>query len=235
MARAAASDESTPLLTGEKHLDEHDVQVKPLQYRDIPRAISGATKAFANDSMMLYFKEPESSRLFHLRLWIDIAARLTDCVIRGKVNTVDHGDAFLFYGIPGDSRHKPPFSWILSLLPKLGNWEVRKRRNEFLTKAKALIETALGDQVDNLFEVQGLATVPSKQGRGYATALISVVHEMADVQGRATFVITGDAYKFYESVGYKLIGEDWFGNDNPKYHGPPGPIRLVRASFARSA
>ena len=52
----------------------------------------------------------------------------------------------------------------------------------------------------------------------------------ADAQGRATFVLTGDAWKYYESVGYKLIGEDWFGNDNPKWHGPPGPIRLVSIS-----
>lgn len=41
-----------------------------------------------------------------------------------------------------------------------------------------LIEDALGDTTEGLFEVQGLGTVPGKQGHGYATALINVVHEM---------------------------------------------------------
>ncbi|KAI0706865.1 hypothetical protein C8T65DRAFT_651150 [Cerioporus squamosus] len=166
--------------------------------------------------------------LHHVRQWIDVVARFTDAVNRGKINTVDNGDSFLYYGVPGDNKMRAPFSWILSLVNALANREVRKRKNEYITKAKALIDTAIGEKAsEDLFEVQGLGTVPEKQGRGYATALISVVHDMADAQGRATFVLTGDAWKFYESVGYKLIGEDWFGNDNPKYHGSPGPIRLM--------
>ncbi len=134
---------------------------------------------------------------------------------------------------------------------------MKQRRKEIIAKSHALLEAAIGERVDELFEVQRLATVPAKQGRGYATALISVVHDLvrivsgwpnlfrndahgmglwmlqADAQGRATYVFTGDTWKFYESVGYKLVGEDWFGNDNPKYHGPPGPIRLVSVSRLR--
>ncbi|RPD54390.1 hypothetical protein L226DRAFT_617849 [Lentinus tigrinus ALCF2SS1-7] len=225
----ASSRESLPLLAGEKAaacLQEHDVQVKPLKYRDIPKAVEGVMKAFANDSMMNYFKDAEPL-VFQARQRLDVATRFADCVHRHKIYTVNRGDSFLYYGVPGDNEYRPPFTWILFLTVKAGGREMRKRKHEFITKAMALIKTAIGDKVEDCFEVQGLGTVPEKQGHGYATALISIVHEMADAQGRATYVITGDAWKYYESVGYKLIGEDWFGADNPNWHGPPGPIRLM--------
>ncbi|TFK85839.1 hypothetical protein K466DRAFT_174404 [Polyporus arcularius HHB13444] len=250
---AACSDEFTLLLAGEKPLGDFqdlDIEVKPLQYRDIPRAVDGDFKAFANNSMQRYLIDAEDFRLHHVRKWIDSVVRFTDAVKRGKIITVDRGDANLLYGVPGNNTEKPPFSWIVSLVGALGSRELRKvrhgqgdcyasvssctrkitleqRRKEIITKSQALLEAAIGERVDELFEVQRLATVPAKQGRGYATALISVVHDLADAQGRATYVFTGDTWKFYESVGYKLVGEDWFGNDNPKYHGPPGPIRLM--------
>ncbi|RDX44754.1 hypothetical protein OH76DRAFT_1408834 [Lentinus brumalis] len=227
---AVCSDESTLLLAGEKPLGDFqdlDIEVKPLPYRNIPRAVDGDFKAFANNSMQRYLKDAENSRVHHVLKWIDSVVRFTDAVKRGKIITVDRGDAVLLYGVPGNNTEKPPFSWIVSLLGLLGSRELRKRRKEIIAKSHALLEAAIGERVDELFEVQRLATVPAKQGRGYATALISVVHDLADAQGRATYVFTGDTWKFYESVGYKLVGEDWFGNDNPKYHGPPGPIRLM--------
>ncbi|KAI0706864.1 hypothetical protein C8T65DRAFT_830213 [Cerioporus squamosus] len=227
----ASSDESTwTLLPGKKpfaYLKEHDVEVKPLQYRDIPRAVNGVFKAFTNDSTMRYFKEAESPMLYHARQWLDLATRFADCVNRGRISTVDHGTSFIYYGAPGDNKHKPPFSWILRLLGMLRSGEVRKRRNEFLTKATTLIEAAFGEKAEDMFEVEGLGTVPAMQGRGYARALVSAVHDEADAQGRATYLITGDAWKFYESAGYKVIAEDLIGNDNPNYHGPPAPIRLM--------
>ncbi|KAI0688643.1 hypothetical protein C8T65DRAFT_746500 [Cerioporus squamosus] len=207
----SSSDESTwTLLPGKKpfaYLKEHDVEVKPLQYRDIPRAVNGVFKAFTNDSTMRYFKEAESPMLYHARQWLDLATRFADCVNRGRISTVDHGTSFIYYGAAGDNKHKPPFSWILRLLGMLRSGEVRKRRNEFLTKATTLIEAAFGEKAEDMFEVEGLGT--------------------ADAQGRATYLITGDAWKFYESAGYKVIAEDLIGNDNPNYHGPPAPIRLM--------
>lgn len=49
----------------------------------------------------------------------------------------------------------------------------------------------------------------------------------ADAQGRSTFVVTSDAYRFYEAVGYKLVGERWLGVDNPRWKGEPVPVRVV--------
>lgn len=42
----------------------------------------------------------------------------------------------------------------------------------------ALIKLVLGPEVDEMLEIQGLATAPSKQGRGYATALVKVINDM---------------------------------------------------------
>ena len=53
----------------------------------------------------------------------------------------------------------------------------------------------------------------------------------ADAQGRATYLLTTDAYRFYETVGYKLVGEDWLGIDNPKWTGAPVPIRVVSTNL----
>ena len=42
----------------------------------------------------------------------------------------------------------------------------------------ALVQTSIEGDTEDMFEIQGLGTVPDKQGHGYATALISVVHEL---------------------------------------------------------
>ena len=115
-----------------------------------------------------------------------------------------------------------------------------------MVKLKAILDSNFGEKIDNMFEIQALATHPAKQGRGYGTALVKVVNDMvcrgrsclqapltmlslpqADTQARATYVVTTDAYRFYETVGYELVGEDWLGVDNPAWTGAPVPLRVV--------
>ena len=52
----------------------------------------------------------------------------------------------------------------------------------------------------------------------------------ADAQGRAVTLVTTDAYKFYEFVGFELVAEKLIGDDNPSWDGPPVPIRIVSAA-----
>ncbi|KAI0687337.1 hypothetical protein C8Q76DRAFT_760739 [Earliella scabrosa] len=105
--------------------------------------------------------------------------------------------------------------------------EFTKRAHEYVAKLKAILDSNFGETIDNMFEIQALATHPAKQGRGYGTALVKVVNDMADTQARATYVVTTDAYRFYETVGYELVGEDWLGVDNPAWTGAPVPLRVV--------
>ena len=54
----------------------------------------------------------------------------------------------------------------------------QQRKLEFRIMITALIKLVLGPEVDEMLEIQGLATAPSKQGRGYATALVKVINDM---------------------------------------------------------
>lgn len=109
---------------------------------------------------------------------------------------------------------------------------------------EAIYNSVFGDKIKDMFEIQFLATIPAKQGRGYGTALVKTVNKMvrrllgsifssmlritqADERGRATYLLTIDAYRFYETVGYKLVGEDWLGVDNPNWTSAPVPVRVV--------
>ena len=112
-----------------------------------------------------------------------------------------------------------------------------------------MLDSALGERVHDMLEIQSLATAPAKQGRGYASTLVRVVNDLvspiacfqsrepwltpsfssqADSLGRGVYVITTDAYRFYERLGYKLVGEVWIGDGNPRWNGPAAAIRLVR-------
>ena len=53
-----------------------------------------------------------------------------------------------------------------------------QRKQEALNLVAGMLKSLLGDTIDDMFEIQALATLPSKQGRGYATALMKVVHDM---------------------------------------------------------
>ena len=121
-----------------------------------------------------------------------------------------------------------------------------------------MLESALGARVHDMLEIQSLATAPAKQGRGYASALVRAVNDLvrsllppppsplrvvarwdwaltrraqADSLGRAVYVVTTDAYRFYERLGYGLVGEVWIGDANPRWRGPPAAIRLVSTQY----
>ncbi|KAH9936895.1 uncharacterized protein BXZ73DRAFT_44979 [Epithele typhae] len=106
-----------------------------------------------------------------------------------------------------------------------------KRRNEFVEAIKKLEEEALGDRAKEMFTLAGLGTAPEAQGKGYASALVQCLLAMADAEGRATSVVTTDAAGFYALHGFVLVGETWIAKDNPKYDGPPVPVRVLGACF----
>lgn len=43
--------------------------------------------------------------------------------------------------------------------------------------------------------------------------------------------MTTDAYRFYEFVGFKLVGERQIAVDNPAWDGAPVTIRIVRNAY----
>ncbi|RPD62150.1 hypothetical protein L227DRAFT_609997 [Lentinus tigrinus ALCF2SS1-6] len=130
-------------------------------------------------------------------------------------------------GVPGNNKTGPFLPWILPLFRAAEPAELQKRKTEFIEKVKAMIQDAFGEHVEDMLEVQGLATAPEKQGREYATALMKIVTDMADAQGRETFVITADAYGFYETLGFKVVRQELLGVDNPKWQGAPVTLYIM--------
>ncbi|TFK88054.1 hypothetical protein K466DRAFT_652831 [Polyporus arcularius HHB13444] len=206
---------------------KQEATVKPLRYRDVPRAVNATHQAFRNNTMQRYFEDADPAPCRDSRATISVTVGFAEAIRSRRILTVDRGNAILLFGVPSNNEPGPVTKLISPILRKGDLPELRKRKMEFRVRIIALVKLALGPEVDEMLEIQGLATAPSKQGRGFATALVNTVNDMADAQGRKTYVITGDAQGFYETVGYRLVGEDWLGIDNPLWNGPPVPIRIM--------
>jgi GNAT superfamily N-acetyltransferase len=60
----------------------------------------------------------------------------------------------------------------------------------------------------NYIELQGLATAPRFQRRGYATALLKLGHDRIDADGQVSFLLGSPVGRYlYASMGWKEIGE----------------------------
>ena len=106
-----------------------------------------------------------------------------------------------------------------------------------------MVKDAFGEKVKDMYEVQALATAPEAQGRGYGSALVRTVTDMVgeqsasqltllsmfqgDADGHDVWLITSDAYGFYETLGFSVIGYTAVGTDNPKWKGKPVGVRIV--------
>ncbi len=56
--------------------------------------------------------------------------------------------------------------------------EPPKRWKECIEKIAALTQSAFGDKVEVMYELQSLATAPEAQGKGFASALVTTVTDM---------------------------------------------------------
>jgi len=74
-----------------------------------------------------------------------------------------------------------------------------------------------------------LATHPSQQGRGYATALLKTIIAIADAQNRALFLHTSSEanVEFYAAFGLVEVGHELLGEDNPTWHQDPVRVSLM--------
>ena len=43
---------------------------------------------------------------------------------------------------------------------------------------KAMCESAFGERIEDMIEISSLVTTPAKQGHGYGTALVKIVHDL---------------------------------------------------------
>ncbi|KAG9218881.1 hypothetical protein CCMSSC00406_0001005 [Pleurotus cornucopiae] len=120
-------------------------------------------------------------------------------------------------------------TWAWGLLRSA---ELKKRRKEVLGKITSATESIYGDRVKDMVHIDGLATSPQSQGRGYAGALLDAVTAKADTASRATYLESSNVANtgFYESHGFITVGEIVCGDDNPAWKEPPVVVKLADAA-----
>lgn len=52
-----------------------------------------------------------------------------------------------------------------------------------------------------------------------------------DADGHDVWVLTTSAYKFYETLGFSIVGEETIGASNPKWDREPVTLRVVRDPY----
>ncbi|KAH9911675.1 uncharacterized protein BXZ73DRAFT_1473, partial [Epithele typhae] len=102
-----------------------------------------------------------------------------------------------------------------------------QRHTEYLNAVARLEAEGVGDRKAEMFELIMLETTPEKQGRGYASALVKALNDLADAEERAVWVRTSDASGFYATLGYVTVAHGMIAEDNPEWDGPPVDIYIV--------
>ncbi|KAI0335566.1 hypothetical protein GY45DRAFT_810276 [Cubamyces sp. BRFM 1775] len=222
-------DEASPLLvqaSSTQTVRVPELEVVPLRHVEIFRAARCAQAAIASESSSRYLHDADTAPGSAVRQRFALTINYLDNVHCHKAWTIDHGSSILTLGFP-ENREGPFLPIVAPLLKAFDTEELKKRKKEWVDATNTLLRETLGDAVKNMIEVQGLATAPEKQGRGYATALMRFVNAIADAQGRSVYLFTTDAYSFYEIVGYTVLQEAVIGIDNPKWKGDPIHIRIM--------
>lgn len=121
-----------------------------------------------------------------------------------------------------------------------------QRREEYGKLVGALSKEAFGDKIHEMYEIIGLGTHPDFQGLGYGSALTRRVLEkvkaaasctsvyllltvtmQSDAEGCDVWLVTTDAWRFYEYLGFTIARSGVMGTNNPAWDGKPVTIRIV--------
>ncbi|KAI0700763.1 hypothetical protein BC835DRAFT_364085 [Cytidiella melzeri] len=172
--------------------------IRKLRFGDIPEAIRMVEDAFEEDPLQHYLRRdtPDADTTGHFRQsWrLSLGANLAFIIRKGLVWTVGDSDAMVIY-FPADLVEDDLDKIIKNALPlftvaqaNMLTEQQRQRQTAFAALFRQAVTEFLGDRVKDMFEVGGLATRPSKQGRGYGSALVKGVSDLADAARCATWL-----------------------------------------------
>ncbi|KAH9846935.1 hypothetical protein C2E23DRAFT_536704 [Lenzites betulinus] len=198
------------------------------------QGIETMTITMKDEHMINYISSADTSAFRGARWRLRNGLTLADGIYNGRALTVDGGRSVMRYAAPGDGGMSWTCLILMSLLDKSAPANVKARFQECGEKIEALKETALGDEAENMYEIEILGTDPEYQGRGYASALVNTVTDMGDADGHDVWLLTSNAYKFYELLGFSVAGETTVGAEDPTWDQEPVALRLMRR-HARSA
>ncbi|EMD40903.1 hypothetical protein CERSUDRAFT_80554 [Gelatoporia subvermispora B] len=217
-------------------------EAEPLTHKHIPNVIQSIHDALDPDPLQRYLLDtPDKDKARFPRKREDAWNTLfcSQYIRKHRAYTVNGGDAIVVYDpAPNDEGSADgPLQRFLDkitgyLIGALDLWkspQQKEREQEFYVKQRAVAEKVIGDQIKEMVVLRALATAPEKQGRGYGSMLVRVVTAFADDRGRSTWVTSSnvDNTGFYESFGFKVVGEVRMGEENPTWNKAPVIVRIM--------
>jgi len=204
------------------------------RHKDLPNITRTVRATAINDPLYKYISEHRVRNRWRDKLQQVLESMtLSKFIDHRTAWVVDSGDAFIFYSDPAkhDTRRHKLLSYFASIIRKLTTKAEQKRRHtEFMTKMNAALKASLGDRMKEMYYLDHLATIPAKQGRGYATTLCRVFTDEADMRGLASYLVSSNVEantRFYNHVGFRIVKEFLLGDDNPTWKRAPVVIAIM--------
>ncbi|KAH9943344.1 uncharacterized protein BXZ73DRAFT_97387 [Epithele typhae] len=189
----------TPLL-------QEKVKVVVMRYRDIPTAHRAYERAFTTDSLMPYFVSADTAPFYEARTALNHALSWGGAIHDGRMLTIERGAATMKYSSPGNNSAPWWTKKGLAVLKRFAAPEANERWGEFGLKMQEMLqESGLSEKVADMHEIQALWCDPSAQGKGYGTALARYVMALSDVDGHDVWLVTTDAWTFYDYLGFTKV------------------------------
>ncbi|KAJ2914545.1 hypothetical protein MD484_g5884, partial [Candolleomyces efflorescens] len=149
--------------------------------------------------------------------------------------TINHGSS-LVIAAPPSSNPSPKvvlLNWFADMAVKIRNKSLtkaeKKRAAEYRAKIDKVISEQIGARAKEMIFVDLVVTARESQGHGYASALLGTITGLADLMGRACWLISSNTAneKFYNSHGFQTVGEAVLGTDNPDWHESPVRVQVM--------
>ncbi|KAI0065975.1 hypothetical protein BV25DRAFT_1821705 [Artomyces pyxidatus] len=221
-----------------------------IRYSHIPIVFDTSKKALRDDPVELYVVRPEDTKgswKFHVWDKLSNVVFLIDLcgLVRTKRGlTIKKGrsvilwvpavDAFTLRRLP--SKKPPPRDTLASLAKRFKSPQQLRRGTEWKDKLTAAIQAVIGDEANQYYYIDGLATHPDYQGHGFATTLLNAVLQLADDQGRPTWLGSSNIMNtgFYESFGFVEAARITLGDDPEWTSEPVIALLMVRPAKDQS-
>lgn len=211
---------------------EAEAEVRPMKLVHVPAGVNTLDAAFDDDPCMHYVRKTPDARprIDNITFRAMNTTQLAVNIFSRNINTVDGGDALVQFRPPGPSKplHKV-LGKLIERFPPFRSPEQRKRGKELDTKLAQAVKSAFGENTEDMFAVQLLATHPRAQGRGYGAALVASVTAKADADNRRTWLVSSNVANtwFYEHCGFTTVAEFAVGEGNPTWTKPPVIVRVM--------
>ncbi|KAM5534312.1 hypothetical protein V8D89_012040 [Ganoderma adspersum] len=231
----AFADEKTPLRMYHVAQSRETVEIVPMRYRDLLKGAESLRKAFLNDPLMRYFVTVDTAPFQGTRSKAINIVDWAGAMRQHRMVTIEGGLSLMKYRPPGNQKNLPVVGYLMKTLGRLRPKECVKRWQEFGAKAQTLVVEAFGDKVRDMYEIQALCTDPDAQGRGYASALVEYVLKQGDADGHDVWLLTTDAYGFYERFGFAVVRSGMIAVDNPVWDDEPITLYIMHRPARLSA